>query len=363
MALAVADAQDQIAYLVYGKAWADLSSAMQGQITTLGAMALSEIEGWADLFDMGGSGSNAPAAWLRWLTLRTCSLVTEHRDQGRADNFARQAQAAMRSAIDTIGTGEADSAASTVTFTLEQVRRFVFIRAARRQVYPTIQEIDQAIQGVLHQAYNATQWRFRRLLVRLSLAADNTLTIEKRDGANDWEALGATQKFDMLATQALFFDAESADSNFWYASPMRVKFATADQFAELTASGADRTGRPCRFRIEGTNSGDYVWHFWPYPDAAYVMYGEIFLEGPQTALGDTSFDEFPAQFRPILRDSVLLRVLEDRGRADRDLRERVLHARSQLLADYEDVAGPADDIGGPIDVYSDVWGGRIGGPR
>lgn len=360
MALAVADAQDEIAYLVYGKAWSAIGADFQAQATSMGGLALTEIEGWADLFDMGGSGSNAPAAWKRWLALKTAALITEHRDQSRADNFTRQAQAAMRSAIETIGAGESDASASTVTFTLEQVRRFVFIRCARRQVYPTIQEIDHAIQSVLHHAYNASLWRFRRLLVRLNLAADGTVTLSKRDGANGWEDLGATQKFDMLATRALYADADAADSSVWSVSPSLVKFATADEFARLSAQDADATGKPCRFRIEGMSSGDYVWHFWPFPDQAMVYYCEIFLEGPQAALGDTSFAEFPPAFQPILRDSVLLRVLEDRGRADRDLRDRVLHQQERLLQDYEDAHGPADDFGGPVDVYNDVWG-TIGG--
>ncbi len=71
MSLAVADAQDEIARLVYGRAFSSVLADQQGQITSLGALALSEIEGWADLFDMGGSGSNAPAAWKRWLALKT----------------------------------------------------------------------------------------------------------------------------------------------------------------------------------------------------------------------------------------------------------------------------------------------------
>ncbi len=263
----------------------------------------------------------------------------------------------------TIGTGEVDSAASTVTFTLQNVRRFVLIRAARRGLYPTVEEIDQAIQSTLNEAYNARRWRFRRLLVRLTLAADNALTIKKRDGSNDWTALAANQKFDMVSTRALYFDADTAERSTWArVTTDHVKFGTADEFARLTAGDAGDTGRPQRFRIEGSSSGSYTWHFWPFPDAAYTMYAEIFLEGPQAALGDTSFDEFPPAFRTVLRDSVLLRVLEDRGAADRDLRERVMHAQSQLLAEFEDVPGGADDLGGPEDVYGDVAGGMIGGP-
>jgi len=362
MPLAVTDVQDEVGYLVFGQAWADLSSDKQGQITSLGAFALAKVEGYADLFAMGGSSDNAPTAWGRWLAAETARMVVSHRDQSRVPEFERLAEDSMRAAIETVGAGEIDAAASTVTYTLERVRRFVVTRCVRQGVFPTVPEVDEAIQGVLHQAYNARRWRFRRRLVRVTLAADGSVTIEKRDGSNGWTALGASEKFDMLATRRLYYSLTSAsEPNYYLPHPDCVHFATADEFSRAVSRDEDDTGRPRYYRIEGKSSDDYVWHWWPFPDAEYTLYAEVFLEGPANALGDTSFAEFPPAFQPVLRDSALLRVLSDRGRATADLRSRVLEAQNHLLAEYEDVPGPSDDLGGPVDVYNDTPGGHVGG--
>lgn len=355
--------RDEVCIGIYGTAYASCKADQKTYVDRAGAQALTRLVQYADLFEHDGEDA-APDAWQHWLGREVEFMLVRH---GRPEQF-QAARAARDEAIEiaftTLQNYVVDAAAELQTFTLQNVRAFVLNNCIRREprVWATLQEIDTTIQSVASELWNRANWPFRRKIVRMTIAATGVVTWSQRvDGVtpdpDDWEDL--VGDFDQAAVRQWYADSESSATDYntlFQAAPV-LTLAGADEFARLTAEDQDKTGRPRLFRVEGAGSGA-KWRFWPIPDDEYEFYGEAMLEGPattiSTAAASTLFDEFPADFRPVLRDAVLARLLLDRGvTAGREMWERIEHRIEEFLPRYQD-QGKTDDLQTQRDVLGDI---------
>lgn len=371
MTLAFDTAQkDQVATLVYGADdYASLKARQKALIDDIGSQALTRVEQFADCFTSKGSGENAPAEWAHWLIWEAAWMLSVHGRPERERSYREHRENALNDALNTYNHHDIAGAAELQTYSLQNIRRYCLAKAARREprVFLTFHEIDTALQRVVANVWNRGNWRFRRRLVQLTVNADGTVAWKVRasDGVT-WEAM--TDSFDSIAVRCMYAGQESTEdflAFFDYRSET-LTYAEADEFAALVSQDEDVTGRPCKFRMEGVGS-DATFRFWPLPDDTYYYYGEIYIEGPTTtidAAADTDvLAEFPATFRPVLRDAAYARALRDRSVRDGDrLWELAQNEIEEFLPRHEDLGEPDNAVQG-VDVYRDdhELGMNIGG--
>jgi hypothetical protein len=363
--------KNQVATLVYGYAtYSVAKSHEQTLIDAMGAQALTRVEQFADCFASKGSAENAPTEWLHWLIMEAAWMLAPHGRPDRIRDFKDARENAIDAALSTYNHHDVAATAELQSYSLLNVRRYCLAKAARREkrVFLSFHEIDTALQRVASSLWNRANWRFRRKLVRFTAKADGTVAWHVRDtDAVTWAAM--TGSFDSIAVKALYAGRESTEdflSFFDYRSE-KLTYCDADTFAQLVAQDDDLTGRPARFRMEGVGS-DAKWRLWPLPDDTYYYYGEIYTEGPATTI-DASADtdvlgEFPATFRPVIRDAVYARALLDRSVSGaRELWELAQNEIEEFLPRHEDIGEPDNAVQG-ADVYRDDidLGISMGGP-
>lgn len=166
---------------------------------------------------------------------------------------------------------------------------------------------------------------------------------------------GAT--FDAPSSRKWWFQDGSAssvdiNSKLYGARELCMEWLDADQMASVRGVTSAATGRPEFFRMQ-SNAGTRNWRFWPRPDQAYTLFGEVFTTGPTlptTPSGTTAFDLFPAEFRPVIRQWALARVLANHGVPQNE--DRLKAMLDPLLASYDD-HGNADNDQSIRDVNGD----------
>lgn len=135
----------------------------------------------------------------------------------------------------------------------------------------------------------------------------------------------------------------------------------ATQLARRMSDTTITAARPARFRIE-RNTGTLTWFFWPTPDAAYNMRfeGLIALPGtstpgvPTSATDTVPYAKYPQEFKTVLKELVLGKILRDRGITP-DVWKNATDEVDKLAPVYDD-HGNVDVDSVARDVYADVQG-------
>lgn len=170
--------------------------------------------------------------------------------------------------------------------------------------------------------------------------------------------LGSGESLDSLSSRELYYLAESNSER------GSLSWVTADEMAELRANYQGNTDRPAWLRLE-RRAASLVWLLCPYPDATYNLTGEAFVSSPAAASdsADTApFMSFPAEFRTVIREMVLAKVLINHNAPGGfELWQRCVDQVSGLLNEYEDHGSvEADSSERTRDVYEDM--GALGDP-
>lgn len=181
--------------------------------------------------------------------------------------------------------------------------------------------------------------------------------------------LQSGDRLDAISTRKLYVQGENAC----------VEWGTADQIAYRSSVDQTDVGVPRRFRVERQGQ-TLVWHFWPIPDANYTFQfdGCLMLPGsstpgvPTTATDTIPFSKYPQEFKSVLKDLVLGKVLRDRNKDDDAVWRAAMDEVERIAPLYDDPGEPTGD-GEIRDVYGDsrdlggndpFWMGvdTIGGP-
>ena len=163
--------------------------------------------------------------------------------------------------------------------------------------------------------------------------------------------LQSGDRLDAVGTRKLYIDGNSR---------REINWATADDLSFLAAASDRTTGTPERFRIE-RQTNTLVWHFWPVPDEDYTVHfdGMLMLPGtttpgvPTSATDTTPFARFPHEFKPLIKDLALGKVLKDAGMGGEIL--AAAEAEVDRYAPQYDEPGRATGDGSIRDVYGDAY--------
>lgn len=356
--------QDRIAYAVYGQANSALTTAQKAQLDggwTTGSLttgvakdALDRVNQIAQWFALAGATA-APAEWAHWFVREAAYLLASNVRPDRADEFRQQREVAIDAALDSFSLTSADSAsAANRTFTLRNLRYYVLNHCARRKesgantglrrrIFPPVEDIDDAVASVINEVWNMAPWVFRKRKVTFSLPEDY-------GGVVNSSLTDDNEIFDAIVSREVYYTDEAGRG-------AKARWLSADEFCQLEAVYGSATGRPVGFRIETANDQSTTWQFVPFPDRAYTFIGVATVKAPSVLSDATSATlafQFPVEFKPILRDMILGRVLLMHGASDAQaVYGRAEEKANALLPIYADIASGARVLQ-TLDVYKDV---------
>ncbi len=305
--------------------------------------ALAVVDRWAQAYGMTGT-DRPPDAWEQWLVAEAAARIALTARPERYRDFAQHAQKAFRDAIDTINTVTADvSTVQGQAITVQGIRYFVLNHMARRKppVLPLVQDIDSHIQWVLNYLWNRNLWDFRKRMVDVTLPTTGIPSFGLSNGETFW-ANGSRRWYYTDIPNAFIEEDSSADD-------MALVKSTD------TAYGV-ASGRPRYMRMQRSGT-DQTWFFSPAPDMTYTLKAEVIVDGPGTpsSANDTAvFSKFPENFRPVIRDMVLARVMLAYNPATSEtFWSRAIDQVEQMLPLYES-KGHTTDTQSMRDVYNDA---------
>lgn len=173
--------------------------------------------------------------------------------------------------------------------------------------------------------------------------------------------IASGETFDSMSVEKLYFSGTNQVGDI-------CEFANEDAFAQLSVNYGEDTGQPRFFRIEYNDAGVHVWKYLPIPDASYTFRAGVLIAWPDNISSTTSATEinrFPKEFRTVIRDMTLARVLVQYGASDADrMWQKAIDQTDSLLAIKEEHGSPMrrQQSG---DVYNDAMyqcgGGYLGG--
>lgn len=335
--------QDQVALLLMETQYTSLTSQQKNVIDgtwTTGALtageafsALSMVNQWAVWLTMAGAAAT-PDTFTPWLVDETCYRACRVLRPDRFPIFERSVQRTKADALRTLSGAAIDptAASSSDAYSghLQNVRKFVanyLVRLDPPLMIP-MDAIDQAFYTTVNKLWKRSNWLFKRRTITLSIAADGTVTDDL-----------SGETMDTVATRLFYYTDDSS-------ARTKIAWASSDDFARIRTRWGTSTGRPQYFRIQKT--GDTrTWRLTPMPDAAYTLYGEVYVDGPGTpssATSTTIFSKFPAAFWPLIRLATLAEVMEAAGHRNADaLFQKVEYDVGKLLPEWDDPGAPDND--------------------
>lgn len=343
MALAWTSAiQNNVALLLMETPYASLTTDQKNLIDgswTSGAPtgcagdALSIVQQWAQWFNMAGV-SAGPDAFAPWLVDETCLRAVRVLRPDRYPIFERSVQRTKADALRTFTSTVVDATAapSSDAFLghLQNVRKYVMNYLVRLDppLFLPIDVIDQSFYSAVNKLWKRANWLFKRRSIQLSIAADGTVT-------NDLSG----ETMDGIASREFYYTDDTGVNTC-------LQWGSADLMAKQKVRWGTTTGRPQFFRIQKV--GDTrTWRLTPTPDAAYTLYGEVYVDGPGTpasATATTVMDKFPVAFWPLIRMATLCEALESSGhRNSNEIYNKVEHDVTVLLTEWDDPGAPDND--------------------
>lgn len=301
-----ADIQDEVALKVSGRSYSGLSTdqkkLIDGDATapsvSSGAVkrALDVIEKWAAFLTVDPS-EGIPDAWGGWVVALSAMNCMGRFTTADSDDIRRSEALARTDALRTHQRSDIDSTTDTAHLgsSVIEIRRFVVSNcvAMQRPILPVPENIDAAIQEILHEVWDMANWSFRREPVTLTIGTDASVTVDP------------VVNIDRLAIKNIVYTGTSGGE---------ATEVSAEMMTRLLARSI-ASGKPQYFRLIDADGG-INWVFDRTPNQEYTAKTEVIKEiGALTTPSElqTAAGLFPSKFLPYLRKRVLETVLENSG--------------------------------------------------
>lgn len=297
--------------------------------------AFSLLNMWGQWFNMAGIASTSDT-FNPWLVDEVCYRACRNMRPDRFPMFERAVQKSKADCLRAYTTSTIDATAnpSADAFLghLQNVRKYVMNYLVRMDppLFLPMDVIDQSFYAAVNKLWKRANWLFKRRSIQLSIAADGTVT-------NDLSG----ETMDGIASREFYYTDDTGVNT-------RLQWGSADLMAKQKVRWGSTTGRPQFFRIQKV--GDTrTWRLVPTPDAAYTLYGEVYVDGPGTpaldsATSTTIMAKFPVAFWPLIRMATLCEALESSGhRNANEIYNKVEHDVTVLLTEWDDPGAPDND--------------------
>lgn len=341
--------RDTICLKAFGQAYSSLNANQKLLVDNNGGTggdannALTMVQQLAQWLTQAGIDTTATslADTLKSLliSLAVKRLVASHKPE-RLPIFEKEYDDAFDLLVDNYSRVEANATSSQGTaYTVQGIRQYVIDHCLRRKprVFPMIGNIDSQIQWVINHIW-ARRWNFRIKSATGTVDSSSVVTF----------SLSGSNTFDSLATRRIYYTDQPET---WMQS------VNMEDMQRLRASSASATGRPTTFTVQKGASGT-TWLFYPVPDQTYNIRAAVYIGAPSITSSSTDaglLSDFPATFKPLIRDMVLARVLKQHNLPDGD--EKWRDATNQMESDaknYYDDRGEPPTEASVRDVYGDV---------
>jgi len=330
-----AQLQNRIALLLGRRQYDELTETQKIAIDnnwssgTVGGAAGSSLETLgqvANAFTVSDTtATNIPSTWSSWFVSEAALQAAPAFPTAEANDIRRNNALARRDALLSYSRASFDSAADgdIGALSIQSLRANTIIHALRMSpsVYLDVAMVDDAIETVVTEIWNETDWRFKTKLVTLTIGTDSSVTAS-----------------DSVAVDKLIGDRIDYDTAFG-GFAISVDYQT---ILDYKASSAD-AGKPLYFHLLRSGS-DLNWIFERTPDKQYTAKAMVTAQTPsmssQTTM-NTALGSFPVDFHGVIKDRVLMVVMERIGRARSvsGFREKTDSKIHGLLARYDSSGG------------------------
>ena len=311
--------QNDIAFLLSKRSYATLDTNQKTMIdgnnlaSPGGAVgrALTGIRQYANFLNLGAP-DEIPVEWADWFVQKAASSAAAAFSVSEDEDLKQAARLAQLEAFQSFSMIASDDTSSTEDygFEVQAVRRYVISScvAGNKPVIPQTSVIDTSLESVINELWNMADWNFRQQEIEITVDTNGDITYSP------------AITLDKITTPNLLYtDGEQG-------SCVLVNDDTMRQWQ----SDDNNTGRPEYYRT--TKSGSSVSIvFNRVPDKSYTMKASATVSLPamiSVASMNMALDLFTHEFKPLVRDWVLAKVLSRLGSnrfgpIDRDVRERI----------------------------------------
>ncbi|MCP4639022.1 MAG: hypothetical protein GY851_01240 [bacterium] len=336
--------QDEIALLVSGRSYTNLTTEQKKLIdngwttgsVTGGAVkrALDSIGQWAAFFTMDSS-AGIPDEWRTWLITHAAAGCAQRFTTADDRSIKTELSSARRNALTGYSRAGLEESSDTAHLlgSVLSIRQFVVSHCLRlaKPLLPEPYMIDEAMQEVLRDTWNACDWSFREQTVTLTIGTDSSVAVSgsliiKRITSKVIEYSGVANKGNQI-------------------TPVDGDMMLSLQAYEYAA------GRPEYFRVRadaGGVDGGVRFDFERTPDQEYTAKAEAVTSiGPMTTANELGavITAFPIDMVSYLKKKTLATVLENNSRHS-DARP-LEYECDQLLGDLIEQQNPLADT--PMD--------------
>lgn len=348
--------RDSLVHEVFGAAvnYTNLTASQKEDVDRAIAQAEMKVVSFGRFFSL--SEGYAPPEWNDWAHSEAAIALARTYKTSALSDLRRLREEIMESAFNswTLNAIAGDRVRGS-GLTIAAIRQYVALACVRRtpRVWPDPTTIDSVIRDVVNRLWNSGAWNFRVRQVTFTIASNGTVT----------HNLGVSDGWDSIASRCLYYEDGSGSTYDRYVRTDTLEAAIdADHMAALLSRSSASTGRPERFRLK--KDGDTItWHFYPSPDQQYLVYGSVYLSGPNLpdsstqdgAYSTTWSAEFPHEFHASIKDLTLAKVLDihlgTHNFEDRLAESMAVHMPFLVEADDH---GNINNDQSPRDVYHDA---------
>lgn len=269
------------------------------------------------------TSANIPATWSRWFVTEAALQAAPAFPTAEASDIRRNNALARRDALLSYSRADFDNTADgdIGALTVQSIRAYVIVHALRMSpaVYLDSAMVDDAIETAVAEIWNEADWKFKRKLVTLTIATNGTVTAS-----------------DSVSVDKIIGDRIDYDSAYG-GFAISVDYQTiVDYKAESTDSG-----KPLYFHL--LRSGDNLnWIFERTPDQTYTAKAMVTAQTPSMsslATMNTALASFPTDFHGVIKDRIMMVVMERIGRPQRELLAKTDSKLHGLLPRYDQTGG------------------------
>ncbi|MCP4645605.1 MAG: hypothetical protein GY851_34490 [bacterium] len=336
--------QDEIALLVGGRSYSALQTDQKKLIdngwssgsVTGGSVrrALDSIGQWAAFFTMVSS-AGIPDEWRTWVIMHAASGCAQRFTTADDRSIKTELSSARRNALTGYSRAGLEESSDTAHLlgSVLSVRQFVVSHCLRlsKPLLPEPYMIDEALQEVLRDTWNACDWSFREQTVTLTIGTDSSVAVTggliiKRITSKTIEYSGTANKGNQITP------------------------VDGDMMLSLKAF-EHPAGRPEYFRVRadaGGVDGGVRFEFERTPDQEYTAKAEAVTSiGPMTTANELGavITSFPIDMVSYIKKKALATVLENNSRHTES--RPLEYECDQLLGDLIEQQNPLADT--PMD--------------
>jgi len=327
--------QNRIALMLSRRQYSELTANQKIAIDnnwtvgTVGGAAGSALETLgqvANAFTVSDTtDTNIPATWSSWFVSEAALQAAPAFPTAEVNDIRRNNALARRDALLSYSRSSFDNTATgdIGALTIQSIRANTIIHALRMSpsVYLDVAMVDDAIETVVTEIWNETDWGFKTKLVTLTIGTDASVTAS-----------------DNVAVDKLIGDRIDYDTAFG-GFAISVDYQTILDYKASSASD----GKPLYFHLLRAGS-ELNWIFERTPDKQYTAKAMVTAQTPSMssqATMNTALGSFPVDFHGVIKDRVLMVVMERIGRARgvAGFREKTDSKIHGLLARYDASGG------------------------